>query len=73
MVFPCRDGPEISFFSERTSYHSGRLAGEGAIARGLVYQHLLYVILSGLLFARFLLDRGLVFAACLLGGLLLSF
>src|SRR5690348_15909195 len=47
--------------------------GKGAIARGLVYQHLLYIIFSGLLFARFLMDRGLVFAACLLGGLLLSF
>jgi Bacterial membrane protein YfhO len=46
---------------------------KGAIARGLVYQHLLYVIVSGLLFSRFLMDRGLAFAACLLGGLLLSF
>src|SRR6478672_2402222 len=46
---------------------------KGAIARALVYQHLLYVMLSGLLFARFLANRGLAFASCLLGALLLSF
>jgi uncharacterized membrane protein YfhO len=44
-----------------------------AIARALVYQHLLYVLLSGLLFALFLANRGLTFASCLLGALLLSF
>lgn len=44
-----------------------------AIAKALVYQHLLYVVISGLLFERFLADRGLAFASCLLGGLLLSF
>src|SRR5258708_10150853 len=46
---------------------------KGAIARALVYQHLLYVMLSGLLFARFLANRGLAFASSLLGALLLSF
>ena len=46
---------------------------KGAIATGLVYQHLLYVMLSGLLFARFLVNRGLAFPSCLLGALLLSF
>src|SRR5437588_8253930 len=45
----------------------------GAIAKGLVYQHLLYVMLAGLLFARFLANRGLAFTSCLLGALLLSF
>ena len=35
---------------------------KGAIARALVYQHLLYVLLSGLLFALFLANRGLTFA-----------
>src|SRR5204863_4940594 len=46
---------------------------KGAIARALVYQHLLDVLLSGLLFACFLTARGLTFASCLLGALLLSF
>src|SRR5438132_12366373 len=46
---------------------------KGAIARALVYQHLLYVMVSGLLFARFLASRDLAFASCLLGALLLSF
>src|SRR5207248_9044366 len=46
---------------------------KGAIATGLVYQHLLYVMLSGLLFGRFLANRSLAFASCLLGALLLSF
>ena len=46
---------------------------KGTIARALVYQHLLYVLLSGLLFALFLANRGLAFASCLLGALLLSF
>jgi len=46
---------------------------KGAIAKALVYQHLLYVMLAGLLFARFLANRGLAFASCLLGALLLSF
>jgi Bacterial membrane protein YfhO len=46
---------------------------KGAIAKALVYQHLLYVLLSGLLFACFLTARGLTFASCLLGALLLSF
>jgi Bacterial membrane protein YfhO len=46
---------------------------KGAIAKALVYQHLLYVVLAGLLFASFLMTRGLVFASCLLGALLLSF
>ena len=44
-----------------------------AIARALVYQHLLYVMVSGLLFARFLASRDLAFTSCLLGALLLSF
>jgi uncharacterized membrane protein YfhO len=43
------------------------------IAKAIVYQHLLYVLISGLLFARFLADRGLAFGSCLLGALLLSF
>src|SRR5213593_4834159 len=46
---------------------------KGAIARALVYQHLLYVMLAGLLFARFLVNRDLAFPSCLLGALLLSF
>src|SRR5437868_14718195 len=46
---------------------------KGEIARALVYQHLLYVLLSGLLFALFLANRGLAFASCLLGAFLLSF
>ena len=46
---------------------------KGTIARALVYQHLLYVLLSGVLFALFLASRGLAFASCLLGALLLSF
>ena len=47
--------------------------GKGAIAQALVYQHLVYLLLAGILFARFLADRGLNFASCLLGSLLLSF
>ena len=46
---------------------------KGAIAKALMYQHLLYVVLSGLLFALFLANRGLAFASCLLAALLLSF
>src|SRR5438270_6445688 len=46
---------------------------KGAIAKALVYQHLLYVVLAGLLFACCLMTRGLVFASCLLGALLLTF
>src|SRR6266513_2326120 len=46
---------------------------KGAIARALVYQHLIYIVLSGFLFASFLANRGLAFASCLLGALLLSF
>jgi Bacterial membrane protein YfhO len=44
-----------------------------AIAKALVYQHLFYVLVCGLLFARFLADRGLTFSSSLLGSLLLSF
>ena len=44
-----------------------------AIARALVYQHFLYVLISGLFFARFLALRGLNFQGSLLGALLLSF
>ncbi len=47
--------------------------GKGMIAQSIVYQHLVYVLVAGILFARFLADRGLTFAACLLGSLLLSF
>jgi hypothetical protein len=44
-----------------------------AIARALVYQHFIYVLIAGLFFARFLALRGLNFVSCLLGALLLSF
>lgn len=44
-----------------------------AIAKALVYQHLLYVLIAGILFARFLAIRGLSFGTALLGPLLLSF
>lgn len=43
------------------------------IAKALVYQHLFYILVSGVLFARFLAARGLAFVSCLLGALLLSF
>jgi hypothetical protein len=46
---------------------------KGLIAKALVYQHLIYLLISGVLFARFLSMRGLTFAASLLGALLLSF
>jgi uncharacterized membrane protein YfhO len=46
---------------------------KGAIAKALVYQHLVYLATSGILFGRFLAERGLTFASCLLGALLLSF
>jgi uncharacterized membrane protein YfhO len=46
---------------------------KNAIARALVYQHLLYVLATGLIFARFLADRGFNFVSCWLGALLLSF
>src|SRR5438270_77672 len=46
---------------------------KGAIAKALMYQHLVYVVLSGLLFALFLANRGLAFASCVLAALLLSF
>jgi hypothetical protein len=45
----------------------------GAIAKALVYEHLLYLVISGMLLARFLAGRGLGFGSCLLGALLLSF
>jgi Bacterial membrane protein YfhO len=43
------------------------------IARALVYQHLIYVLISGLLFARFLSDRRIAFGGCVLGALSLAF
>jgi membrane protein YfhO len=46
---------------------------KSAIAKAIVYQHLLYVGLSGLLFGGFLLRRGLSFASSVLGALLLCF
>jgi uncharacterized membrane protein YfhO len=46
---------------------------KGMIAKAIVYQHLLYVVISGLLFARFLAGRGLTFESSLLGAVLLSF
>ena len=46
---------------------------KAAIAKALVYQNLLYVVVAGMLFARFLADRGLRFGSCFLGALLLSF
>ena len=46
---------------------------KGVIAKALVYQHLLYIVLSGIMFARFLAGCGLAFGSCLLGALLLSF
>src|SRR5439155_16908000 len=46
---------------------------KGVIAKAIVYQHLLYVAISGLLFARFLAGRGLTFESSLLGAVLLSF
>jgi len=46
---------------------------KGAIAKAIVYQHLLYIVISGLLFARFLAGRGLTLGSSLLGAVLLSF
>jgi hypothetical protein len=46
---------------------------KGAIARALAYQHLLYIAISGVVFARFLAGHGAKLASCLLGALLLSF
>jgi hypothetical protein len=46
---------------------------KAAIAKAIVYQHLLYVVVSGLFFACFLRGRGLSFASSLLGALLLCF
>jgi uncharacterized membrane protein YfhO len=46
---------------------------KGLIAKALVYQHLLYLTIAGVFFARFLADRGLAFGSCLLGAILLSF
>ena len=46
---------------------------KAAIAKAIVYQHLLYVAISGLLFAAFLKSRGLTLASCVLGALLLCF
>ena len=45
----------------------------GLIAQALVYQHLIKVILAGLVFFSFLRLRSLKPAACLLGALLLCF
>src|ERR1700730_13137736 len=47
--------------------------GKGMIAPALIDQHLLYVVIAGLLFARFLANRGLTFASCLLGAMSLCF
>ena len=44
-----------------------------AIAEGLIFQHLFYVIMAGMFFGRFLVDRGASLIAALLGSLLLSF
>ncbi len=46
---------------------------KATIAKAIVYQHLLYVVTSGLLFARFLAARGLTFGSSLLGAVLRSF
>ena len=46
---------------------------KGMIAQALVYQHLIYLAIAGVLFGSFLSLRGLNFAASLLGALLLSF
>jgi hypothetical protein len=46
---------------------------KGAIANALAYQHLLYLIVAGLLFAGFLRARSLTFQSSLLGAVLLSF
>ena len=43
------------------------------IARALVYQHLLKIVVSGLFFFRFLELKGLKFVASLLGALLVAF
>lgn len=46
---------------------------KAAIAKAIVYQHLLYIVISGLVFARFLIGRGLTLASAILGALLLCF
>jgi uncharacterized membrane protein YfhO len=46
---------------------------KGLIAKALIYQHLAYAVVAGVLFAHFLARRGLDFVSCLLGALLLSF
>jgi uncharacterized membrane protein YfhO len=46
---------------------------KGLIAKALVYQHLLYVVIAGVLFAQFLIDRGLGVGSSLLGAILSSF
>lgn len=46
---------------------------KAAIAKALVYQHLLYVLVAGFLFLRFFQLRGLTFQSGLLGAILLGF
>src|SRR5947207_2367146 len=46
---------------------------KAAIAKALVYQNLLYVVVAGMVFARYLVVRGLSFVVCFLVALLLSF
>lgn len=46
---------------------------KGLIAKALVYQHLLYVVIAGVLFAHFLAGRGLTVGSYLLGAIMLSF
>ena len=47
--------------------------GKAAVAKALVYQHLFYVLIGGLLFSCFLRDRGVNFESSLLGSVLLAF
>jgi hypothetical protein len=46
---------------------------KAAIAKALIYQNLLYLLIVGTVFARFLAERGVNLASCLLGALLLCF
>jgi hypothetical protein len=46
---------------------------KATIAKAIVYQHLLYVTISGLFFGAFLKSRGLTLGSCVLGALLVCF
>lgn len=46
---------------------------KSAIAPGLVYQHLFYVVVAGLFFFRFFRDCRLAIESCFLGAVLLAF